>query len=149
MHIHHSQTSASSLHSKRHGPIPAIPNRPLLPSGTQHPFPVIPNTAPSSLRHSERSATPLPCHSEHSEESKLIAHTPFTDLSFLPSLEMTLDSTQPQTKQLIRNLLLRNSSYKFLEWQQAVVYHIYTPQSVLKDYQSERSAAPLLSFRTQ
>ena len=55
---------------------------------------------------------------------------------------MTLDSTQPHTKQLIRNLFLRNTSQEFLEWQQAVVYHTSAPRTLLKD-------PPLLSFRTQ
>ena len=43
--------------------------------------------------HSERSAAPLPPvilnEAQRSEESKLIAHPPFTDLRFLPSLETT------------------------------------------------------------
>ena len=63
-HTHRSQTSHSSPHSKRHGPNSAIPNTASLP-------PVILNAA------------------QRSEESKLLAHPPFTDLTFLPSLETT------------------------------------------------------------
>ena len=89
LYLSRSTTSDSSPHSKRHAQI--------LPSRTQPSHSAIPNSSP--FCHSERSALSLPvilnaaqlpfCHSEHSEESKLIAHTPFTDLSFLPSLETT------------------------------------------------------------
>ena len=50
LHIHHSQTSHSSPHSKRHGPNSAIPNTASLPC------------------HPERSV-PSPCHSERSVPS--------------------------------------------------------------------------------
>ena len=98
----------NSLHPTIHRPqIPPFTRNDtsqILPSRTQHPFPCHPErsikspchsrTQPPPSCHSER--PPIPsfrtasfCHSEHSEESKLIAHPPFTDLRFLPSLETT------------------------------------------------------------
>ena len=81
LHTHHSQTSHSSSHSKRHVPNSAIPNAAtsILSFRTQRPFPlVILNVAQHPF-----------CHSEHSEESKLTAPPPSTDLRFLASLETT------------------------------------------------------------
>ena len=49
----------------------AAPSPPVILNAAQHPFPVILNAA------------------QRSEESKIIAHPPFTDLTFLPSLETT------------------------------------------------------------
>ena len=82
----------------------------------------------------QRSAPP-PCHSEHSEESKILAHPPFTDLRFLPSLE----TTRPKSSHPER-------STPSLPFPTQPPPSCHSERSTLFPCHSERSALSPLSF---
>ena len=99
------------------------------------------STQRSSLPcHSQRSAAPLPCHSERSAVKNL-KHCTYTvhrlqiprftrnDTGQMGNVHTTsYKATLAHSNQLIRIRFLGNTPHKFLDWQQAVVYHIYTPR---------------------